>query len=83
MTSLRDVSASGTQKGTFVQNGRTRFRFKKDVQSGMTNSFFNTCMRLPTESYEKRLLLVEKGTIRLVVLQILTIDKKCFYIITL
>ena len=32
------------------------------------------CLKLPTESYEKRLLVVEnvKGTIRLVVLQILT-----------
>ena len=41
----------------------------------MTNSC-SKCLKLPTESYEMRLLLVEKlmpGTIRLVVLQILTL----------
>ena len=40
------------------------------VQSGMMNSCF-TCKELPTERYERRLLLVEKGTVRLVVFRIL------------
>ena len=63
-----------TQKRTFVWNGRSRFRTQAVcVQLGMTNSCF-ACMKLPNESVtERRLLLIEKGTIRLVILQILTL----------
>ena len=63
-----------TQKRTFVWNGRSRFRTQAVcVQLGMTNSCF-ACMKLPNESVtERRLLLIEKGAIRLVILQILTL----------
>ena len=49
----------------------------------MTNSC-SRCLKLPTESYERRLFIVEKlkRTIKLVVLQILTlVHINCFCII--
>ena len=72
LTSLRDVSASGTEKSTIAcLEWKDKIQEQEGcVQPGITNSCF-TCMKLPTESYERQLLLVKNGTIRLVNFRIL------------